>query len=86
MMGHSSRQQCLSSSWWPIEQHTLGLGDTKSFKNLWMLNWQLNNFFDLLDLLGEATDHIISRIWDLLNFHQRNQWISFGWQDFMQQI
>lgn len=38
VVSNGSCQKSLSRSWWSIHKHSLGLGNTQRFKNLWMLN------------------------------------------------
>jgi len=55
-MGDCSGKQSLTSSWWAVEQDSLWLGDTETLKDLWMLDWQLNDFLHLLDLLLKSSN------------------------------
>lgn len=60
-------------AWGPIEQHSLGLGNAKSIKELRVLDRQLNHLLDLLDLLVEAAHHLVGRVRHLLHHHQAHQ-------------
>ena len=70
VMGNSPCEKCLSCSRWSVEQDTLGLCNTQRVEDLWMLDWQLNDFFHFLDLLVQSSDHVVGRIWHLLDLHQ----------------
>lgn len=82
-MGDSSRQEGLSGTWGSVEKHTLGLRNTQTIEDLWVLNGQLDHFLDLFDLLFETTDHVVGGVWNLLNLHQTDKWINFAGEDLM---
>lgn len=85
-MGYSSGQQSLSCSRWAIEQDTFGLCDSQRLKELWVLDWQLNDLFDFLDLAVQTTDHLVRAIGDLFDHHERNERIDLVGQDLVQGV
>lgn len=78
MMSNCSCQKSFTRTWGTIHQNTLWLSDTQRFEDLRVLDWQLDDFLDFFNLLVKTSNHVIGRIWNLFDFHQRNQWIHFG--------
>ena len=72
VMSHGPCKKGLSCAWRSIQQDSLRLRDTQAFKNLRVLNWKLNDFLYFLDLLFKSSNHVVSRIGYLLDFHQIN--------------
>lgn len=64
----------------------LGLCNTQSLKQLWMLDGQLDHFLDLLDLLVQAANHFIGGVWHLLHHHKRHQGVHLVGQDLVQSV
>lgn len=64
----------------------LRLCDAQSLKQLWMLDGQLNHFFDLLDLLVQAANHLIGGVWHLLHHHEGHQGVHLVGQDLVQGV
>ena len=65
-----TREERLTRPGRTIEKDTLRLCDAERLEELWVLDGQLNNFLDLLDLLVEATDHLVCAVWYLLDHHE----------------
>ena len=86
MMSNSSRQESFTRSWRSIKKNTLWLGNTEGLEDFRVLDRKFDNFFDLLDLLGKTTDHIVGRIWNFLDLHQGDKRINFRRKNFMEQI
>merc|ERR1719376_1942173 len=59
VMGDCPGEQSLTGTWWPVQEHTLGLSDTQSFEQFRVLHWKLDHFLDLLDLLIKTSDHLV---------------------------
>lgn len=69
-MGNSSSKESLSGSGGPVKKDTFRLRDTGGLVELGMLDGQFNDILDFLNLLLESSNHIVGRIWYLLNLHQ----------------
>nr|GMD78810.1 hypothetical protein Iba_chr13cCG16560 [Ipomoea batatas] len=70
MMCNCPCQQCFPCSWGSIEQYSLWLSNSKTLEQLRMFNGKNTNLLNLFDLLIKATNHIISRVRNLFNFHE----------------
>lgn len=70
VMRHRSGQQGLAGAGRTVEQDALWLCDTKRLEQLWMFEAQLDDLFDLLDLLIQTTNHVVSAVWDLFDHHE----------------
>lgn len=51
-----------------------------------MLDWQLNHFLDLLDLLVQATNHLIGGVRHFLHHHEGDQRVHLVGQDLMKGV
>ena len=50
-----------------------------------MLDWQFDDFLDCFDLLVQTTNHIVSRVRNLLNLHKVDKRVNFAWHNLVQQ-
>ena len=73
MVRHGPGQESLAGARGPVQEDTLGLGDTQGLKQLGVLHWQLNNLLDLLNLLVQTSDHLVGGVRHLLDHHQRHK-------------
>ena len=85
-MGDGSGEQSLSGSWGSIKKHTLRLRDTQTFEDLRMLNGQLDDLFDLLNLLFETTNHVICGVRNFLDFHKSDERVDLAWHDLVKNV
>ena len=65
---------------------TFRLGYTKSIEQFRMLNWKLNNLFDLLDLLVKTSHHLIGGVRHLLHHHEGHEGVHLVGQDLVQRV
>ena len=70
---------------WPCWR-TLGLRDPKALEQLGVLDGQLDHLLDLLDLLVDATDHVVRRVGHLLHLHQAHQRVDLARQHEVQHV
>mmetsp|Transcript_11163 Transcript_11163/g.19080 ORF Transcript_11163/g.19080 Transcript_11163/m.19080 type:complete len:284 (-) Transcript_11163:605-1456(-) len=70
VMRNSASKQRLASARRAEQKDSLRLCNTKTLKQLRMLDWKLDHLFDFLDLLVESSDHVEGRVRDLLDLHQ----------------
>merc|ERR1719162_2325309 len=82
----STCKQCLAGSWWAVEENTLWLSNSQSFEDLWVLDWKLDDFFDLLDLFVDASNHLVGTIRSLLDAHELDEWVNLARQNLVQHI
>lgn len=80
-MGDGPRQQGLSGSRGAVKEYTLGLSNTERIEQLGVLDGELDDLLDLLDLLVQAADHVVSRVGDLLDHHECDERILLGRED-----
>lgn len=85
-MSDGSCKESLSSTWGSVKKHTLRLSNTQAFEDLRMLDGQLNNFLDLLNLLFETTNHVISGIGNFLNFHESDKRVNLARHDLVKNV
>jgi hypothetical protein len=64
----------------------LGLRNTKTLKELWMLDGELDHLLDLLDLLVQTTDHFVGAVGHLFDSHQADKRVDFVGQDLVQYV
>jgi hypothetical protein len=84
MMCHRPSQQSLPCPRGAVEQYSLGLRDPQALKQLWMLDGELNDLLDLLNLLIQPSNHVVSRIRHLLHLHKTNEGVHFAGEDQVQ--
>lgn len=91
VMSHSSRQKRFTSSRRTVKKNTLEfatsddllksylwLSDTERFKQLGMLNWKLDDFFDFFNLLVQTSNHFVGWIWHFFDHHQGDERIDLN--------
>jgi hypothetical protein len=66
---HRPRQQRLSCTWRAVEQDTLWRLDTDPHEKLWVLEWQLDDFSQLTDLVVQTTDTAERHLTGILQRH-----------------
>lgn len=83
VMSNRARQKSFAGTRRAVQENTLRLGNSERFKQLRVLDWEFDDLLNFLDLLVEASDHVVCTVRHLLDHHQRNERIHFVWQDFM---
>ena len=51
-----------------------------------MFDGQFDDFFDLFDLFVETADHLVCRVGNFLNHHQRDEGVDFVGQYFVEGV
>mmetsp|Transcript_8153 Transcript_8153/g.18160 ORF Transcript_8153/g.18160 Transcript_8153/m.18160 type:complete len:277 (+) Transcript_8153:97-927(+) len=70
MMSYCPGQESLSCARRSIQQDAFRLCNAKGFKDLWVLDRKLNHLLDLLDLLVDPANHLVSAVRGLLHSHE----------------
>mmetsp|Transcript_32410 Transcript_32410/g.64337 ORF Transcript_32410/g.64337 Transcript_32410/m.64337 type:complete len:417 (+) Transcript_32410:261-1511(+) len=83
VMSHSTSKEGLAGPWGSIEQHSLRLLNSQSVEDLRVFDGELDDLLHLLHLLLQPSDHLVSRVGDLLDFHEGHQRIDLGGQNFV---
>jgi hypothetical protein len=81
VVGDGAGEERLSGSGRAIEEDTLRLGDAEGVEEFGVLDGQLDDLLDLLDLLIQAADHLVRRVGDLLDHHERDERVLLCRQD-----
>jgi hypothetical protein len=76
MMRHRAGEQGFPSPRWSIEEYAFRLCNTQGLEELGVLHRQFDHFLYFLDLLVEATDHLVRTVWNLFNHHKRNEGVN----------
>ena len=85
-MRDRSRQQGLARPRRTVEEDALGLGDPERLEQFRVAEAELDDFLDLLDLLGQPADHIVRAIGNLLDHHEGHQGIHGGGEHLLQLV
>jgi hypothetical protein len=70
---HGAREQRLAGAGRPVHEHALGLRHAQRFKQLGVLDGQLDDLLDLHDLLVQPAHHVVRRVGHLFHLHQRDE-------------
>ena len=86
VMSDGASKKRLASTGRTVEKHTLRLCNSECFEQLGVLNGKLNDLLDLLDLLVETSHHLVCRVGNLLDHHERHERVDFVRQDLVKQV
>jgi hypothetical protein len=81
MMCHRPCQKRLACPGGPIEEHALGLGDAKGFKEFRVFDGEFDDFFYFFYLFVEATDHFVGRVGDFFDHHEGDEGVDGDGED-----
>ena len=57
------------------------MSDTERLEEFGVLHGQLDDLLDLLDLFVQTTDHLVRRVWHLLDHHEGNKGVDLVGED-----
>ena len=81
MVRHRSRQQRLPRPRRPIKQDTLRLRNAQTLEEFRVFEAEFDHFFDLLDLLVEAADHVVRGVGHFLDHHEGDEGVDGGGEE-----
>ena len=72
VVSDGASKESLSSARRSVQQDTLGLCDAQGVKEFRVFDRQLDDLLDLLNLFGQAADHLVGRVRNFLDHHERH--------------
>ena len=76
-----AREQRLARARRPVHDHALGLRDAERFKQLGVLDRELDHLLDLLDLAVQPAHHVVRGVGHLLHLHQGDEGVDLGGEE-----
>ncbi len=86
VVGHGAGQERLPCARRAIEQYTLGLRNTERLEQLGVFESELDDLLDFLDLLVQATNHVVGAVGYLLDHHEGDERVDGGWEHLLELI
>mmetsp|Transcript_2966 Transcript_2966/g.5482 ORF Transcript_2966/g.5482 Transcript_2966/m.5482 type:complete len:378 (-) Transcript_2966:7-1140(-) len=86
VVGHGASEQRLARSGRAVQQDSLGLRDSQTFKEFGMLNGKFNDFLNFHDLFFQTPNHVVGGIGYGFDLHQAHERIDLGGKDLVQSV